>query len=252
MLVLAALALACSGGSGAGADDAGRDAARAETLDFGGEAPGDVTHDDAVGVPETAPEADAAPVDVTPEAAPDAASDPGASDPGPLPDAGVDASPDAAPDVTPDTTPDVTPDTTPDALPDTTPDVPPDAATDTPAEVTPPDVGPWTQCTTDAECQAVLGDAGYCNLAFPGGQCQGCDPSDFLACQGLAHEGVTLTCREMAPTVCLFDCPCPGWLRCLDSEQLCVLKTCSTDAECAPFPCRPISDGGTSYCLPPL
>lgn len=113
-------------------------------------------------------------------------------------------------------------------------------------------VGPWTQCASDAECQAVLGAAGYCNLAFPGGQCQGCDPYDLGTekCTLLGKDGLTLTCREMAPTVCLFDCPCPAWLRCLESEQLCIMQTCVADAECVPFVCRPISEGGTSYCLP--
>ena len=106
-------------------------------------------------------------------------------------------------------------------------------------------------CFLDADFFHGSGPAGTCNHAFPGGQCQGCDPSDFLACSALGTGGLTLTCREMAPTVCLFDCPCPSWLRCLDSEQLCVLKPCESDAECGPFACRPIAEGGTSYCLPP-
>ena len=32
-------------------------------------------------------------------------------------------------------------------------------------------------------------------------------------------------------------------------QDLCILKTCSTDADCAPFVCRPLSDGGNRYCL---
>lgn len=115
---------------------------------------------------------------------------------------------------------------------------------------------PWTQCREDAECQAVFGPQSWCNHDFPGGQCAGCDPYD------LGHErctllgeaaGLTLSCKETVPNVCLFDCPCPSWLRCADlgDLQVCVLKTCRTDGECTPLICRPISEGGTSYCLEP-
>jgi hypothetical protein len=133
--------------------------------------------------------------------------------------------------------PDV-PDVASDAAPDVAPDIAP-----------PPDPGSWTQCATDADCEGAVGPGSVCNLAFPGGQCQGCDPLDVVACSGLVNDGNTLTCKETMPPVCLFDCPCPPWLRCLESDNLCVLRTCQSDGECLPFVCRPLSDGGTSYCL---
>lgn len=234
MLCLAMGLVACSSGSSSGDDAA--DTRDPEVLAF----EVDVTHD-------STPEATDAALDAI-EAAPDMTHDT-------TPEAVLEAFHDAAdeveaPDVTPDVPGEIAPETVADAPGDVPADVPVEAVADAGPDTSTETVGPWTQCTTDAECQTVLGEAGYCNLAFPGGQCQGCDPSDFLACQGLGHDGLTLTCREMAPTVCLFDCPCPSWLRCLESEQLCILKTCSSDAECGPFACRPISAGGTSYCLP--
>lgn len=111
---------------------------------------------------------------------------------------------------------------------------------------------PYTQCTTNAECQEIFGEAGNCNLNFPGGQCWGCDPYHLghINCTILGKEDLTLSCTEMTPNACLFDCPCPSWLSC-NSNQLCVLKTCSDNDECTPFVCRPLSPGGTSYCLDP-
>lgn len=115
---------------------------------------------------------------------------------------------------------------------------------------------PWTQCREDAECQAVFGPQAWCNHDFPGGQCAGCDPYDLghERCTLLGRSGLTLSCKETVPNVCLFDCPCPSWLRCADlgDLQVCVLKTCREDTECKPLVCRPLSEGGASYCLAPL
>jgi len=36
-----------------------------------------------------------------------------------------------------------------------------------------------------------------------------------------------------------------------DTVLLDALKTCREDSECLPLVCRPISEGGTSYCLEP-
>jgi hypothetical protein len=227
VLVLLVAMGACSGSSSKG--DTGVDASPTDAFTF----EVDAGPDDALST-DAPPRRDA---DVTHEPAPELA-EPGSDAAEPSPDVTHEATPDAATELPHDATAaevDV-PEATADEVdaPDATP------------------VGPWTQCASDAECQAVLGAAGYCNLAFPGGQCQGCDPYDLGTekCTLLGKDGLTLTCREMAPTVCLFDCPCPAWLRCLESEQLCILQTCAADAECVPFVCRPISEGGTSYCLP--
>lgn len=114
---------------------------------------------------------------------------------------------------------------------------------------------PWTQCREDSECQAVLGPQAWCNHDFPGGQCAGCDPYDLghERCTLLGRSGLTLSCKETVPNVCLFDCPCPSWLRCADlgDLQVCVLKTCREDTECTPLVCRSLSEGGATYCLAP-
>jgi len=148
-----------------------------------------------------------------------------------------------------------------------TPDLPADPGEADPGATDPgsPDVPPvdvpltpepWVQCTDDAPCKAAFGEYATCNLDFPGGQCMGCDPEApgvHVKCTSLSHDllDVTLSCRMANGGVCLYDCPCPSWLRCLENEQLCILKTCATDADCGPFSCRPIDVGGTSYCLPP-
>ena len=95
----------------------------------------------------------------------------------------------------------------------------------------------------------VFGAAGYCNHAFPGGQCQGCTPGwegDAL-CTTLGLDQLTLSCKDTWPPVCLFDCPCPDWLRCADG--LCILKPCGADEDCGPLVCRPLSEGGATYCM---
>jgi len=113
-----------------------------------------------------------------------------------------------------------------------------------------PDLGDWRQCDDDATCQAIFGSGAHCNLSFPGGQCWGCNPEDLghIRCTQLAQGSQTLSCK-IGYDICLFDCPCPSWLRCQNDE--CVLKTCSSSDECGPLICRPISEGGTSYCLEP-
>lgn len=129
-----------------------------------------------------------------------------------------------------------------------------------PADVAAPDYGdvqaaayPYVQCTQDQECQAVLGEVAWCNRNFPGGQCQGCDPTVLFnsPCNDFGQEGRTLTCFEMNGGLCMFNCPCPTWLRCSEGLGICILKPCTADAECAPFPCREIEAGGNRYCLPP-
>jgi len=115
---------------------------------------------------------------------------------------------------------------------------------------------PWVQCQDDAPCKALFGEAATCNRLFPGGQCMGCDPEApgvHVKCTQLSRrEDITLSCRFANGGVCLYDCPCPTWLRCLESESLCVLKPCSQDSECLPFQCLEIGDPGSNrYCLPP-
>lgn len=117
--------------------------------------------------------------------------------------------------------------------------------------IDPEELAPFTQCSDDAPCQAVFGPSSICNLSFPGGQCQGCDGAaggDAL-CTTLGKGNTTLSCKETWPPVCLFDCPCPEWLRC--AGGLCILKTCASDDDCGPLTCRPLSDGGTTYCMEP-
>lgn len=115
---------------------------------------------------------------------------------------------------------------------------------------------PWVQCTDDAPCQAIFGQYAWCNLAFPGGQCTGCDPEApgvHIKCTRLSRDpDITLSCRMANGGVCLYDCPCPPWLQCLESESLCVLRRCTKDSECTPFSCLEIGEpGSTRYCLPP-
>ena len=116
------------------------------------------------------------------------------------------------------------------------------------SDVPAPDPGPWTQCTGDEPCKALFGAGGYCNLDFPGGQCWGCESGSMgdAQCTQLGKDGNTLSCKE-GLGLCLFDCPCPPWLKCLG--DVCALRTCTDSAECAPFLCRPLSPDGTSYCL---
>jgi hypothetical protein len=166
---------------------------------------------------------DAAPDGVAVDVAADlAATDPGASDPGEEP--GADPGP-----------------------ADT-------GATDPGGETIGP--APWVQCTDDAPCKALFGEYATCNRLFPGGQCMGCDPEApgvHIKCTQLSQQmDITLSCRMANGGVCLYDCPCPSWLRCLDSEQLCVLKSCTADGECGPFQCLEIGEPGSNrYCLPP-
>ena len=117
--------------------------------------------------------------------------------------------------------------------------------------VAPTELTPWVQCENNAPCKELFGDAGWCNLDFPGGQCWGCadgSQGDAL-CTQLGQDGLTLTCKE-GMGLCLFDCPCPSWLKC--ANGVCILKGCTTDADCAPLTCRSMSEGGSSYCLPPV
>jgi len=125
-----------------------------------------------------------------------------------------------------------------------TPDIP---AADAPTI----DASPYAQCADDETCRKALGPSAVCNRNFPGGQCQNCSPDDLgtAKCGLLGKDGLTLTCKETLPPVCLFDCPCPPWLKCL--QDVCALRSCSTDADCAPFVCRPLSEGGNQYCLAP-
>lgn len=94
---------------------------------------------------------------------------------------------------------------TPEATDSATVEVP---GEDPGADVPSPDgLEPWSQCSEDSECQAIFGPAAWCNHDFPGGQCAGCDPYDLghERCTLLGKTGLTLSCKETVPNVCLFD-----------------------------------------------
>jgi hypothetical protein len=110
---------------------------------------------------------------------------------------------------------------------------------------------PYFQCLDDGRCKEALGPGAYCNLAFPGGQCVGCtEASPSPQCGSLSQGGLAFVCRNISENRCLYQCPCPDWLSC--NADVCALKECTSDGDCAPFKCREIAPGGKKYCLPPL
>jgi hypothetical protein len=164
----------------------------------------------------------------------------------------ADTQAEAPPEVQPEVQEDILPEALPEPVAEVVAEVIAETIPETSAEtVNPTDLAPYSQCDDDATCQAIFGAGSMCNKAFPGGQCQGCDSEaggDAL-CTILGEDGTTLSCKDTWPPVCLYDCPCPMWLRCVN--DMCILKPCSSDEDCGPLVCRPLSEGGTTYCMEP-
>jgi hypothetical protein len=106
-----------------------------------------------------------------------------------------------------------------------------------------------SEAGTDAKIEK-----GQCYLSShcASGSCAANGPGGICSCAGAAACPATFECGPFSSCThsCSDDADCVRGMRCNSSSGTCVLKTCSSTSDClSPLVCRPLSSGGTQYCL---